>query len=90
MLTGSLVLSSGPEVEPQLLGAFGGAIESSVAPQVLLVRVDDLDAPTGEDLEQLVKLVPGGEGRRQQLVDLVGQQVTAAETGPVRVTSRSF
>src|SRR5262249_24091368 len=42
---------------------------------VRLARVDDLDARAAEGMEQLVELVRGGDFQRQQLVDLVVQQV---------------
>ena len=46
-----------------------------VVAQVLLVRVDDLDAGAAEGVEQVVELVGRGDLRRQQLVDLVVEQV---------------
>ncbi len=63
------------EIELELFGAFGRPVDRLLVAQVLLVRVDDLDAGAAERVEQIVELVGGGDLRRQQLVDLVVQQV---------------
>src|ERR1700674_3534110 len=63
---GSLVLSTSPgQAKLRLLCAFGSAIGCVFVVQVLLVRVDDLDARADERIEQIVKLVRGGEVHRQ-------------------------
>ena len=63
------------EIELELFGAFGRAVDRLVVPHVLLVGVDDFDAGAAEGVEQVVELVGRGDLRRQQLVHLVVQQV---------------
>ena len=77
MRTGSLVLSSAPGVRSSSSSsdAFGRPVDRLLVAQVLLVGVDDLDAGAAEGVEQIVELVGRGDLRRQQLVDLVVQQV---------------
>jgi hypothetical protein len=63
------------EVELELLGPFAGPVERLVFPEVFLVRVDDLDAGAAEGVEEIVELVRRGDFGRQQLVDLVVQEI---------------
>ena len=69
-----LVERAGRQVELELLGPFAGAVEQLVF-AVLLLGVDDLDAGAAERAEQVVELVRRGDVGRQQLVDLVVEQV---------------
>ena len=77
MRTGSLVLSSAPGVRSSSSSSAPSAVRSIgfVVAQVFLVGVDDLDAGAAERVEQVVELVGRGDVRRQQLVDLVVEQV---------------
>ena len=76
MRTGSLVLSSAPGVRSSSSSSAPSPVRSSsLSLAVLLVRVDDLDAGAAERVEQVVELVGRGDLRRQQLVDLVVEQV---------------
>ena len=77
MRTGSLVLSSAPGVRSSSSSSAPSAVRSIglLVAQVLLVRVDDLDAGAAEGVEQVVELVGRGDLRRQQLVHFVVQQV---------------
>ena len=76
MRTGSLVLSSAP-------GVRSSSSSSALRPcgrwlcrrAGILIGVDHFDAGAAEDVEQIVELVGRGDFRRQQLVDLVVQQV---------------
>ena len=52
------------QIELELLGAFGRAVDRLVVPQVLLVGVDDLDAGAAEGVEEIVELVGRGDLRR--------------------------
>ena len=70
-----LVERTGREVELELLGALGGPVEAFFVPEILLIRVDDLDAGAAEGIEEVVELVRRGDFRRQQLVHLVVQEV---------------
>ena len=70
-----LVEGARREIELQLLGAFGGPVDDLVVAQILLVRVDDLDARAAEGVEEVVQLVGRRDLRRQQLVDLVVEEV---------------
>ena len=64
------------EVELELLGAFRRPVDRlDVVAQVFLVGVDDLDAGAAERVEEIVELVGRGDFRRQQLVDLVVEEV---------------
>ena len=64
------------EVELELLGAFRGPVDRlDVVAQVFLIGVDDLDAGAAEDAEELVELVGRRDVGRQQLVDLVVEEV---------------
>ncbi len=71
-----LVQRARRQVELDLFGPLGGPIDRLLVPQVLLVRVDDLDAGAAERVEQIVELVRRRDLGRQQLVDFVVQQVT--------------
>ena len=77
MRTGSLVLSSAPGVRSSSSSSAPSAVRSIglVVAQVLLVRVDDLDARAAEGVEEVVQLVGRRDLRRQQLVDLVVEEV---------------
>ena len=77
MRTGSLVLSSAPGVRSSSSSSAPSAVRSIgfVVAQVLLVRVDDLDAGAAERVEEIVELVGGRDLRRQQLVHFVVQEV---------------
>src|SRR5205823_5188042 len=70
-----LVERAGRQIELELLGAFGGAIDRLVVAEIFLVRVDHFDAGAAEGVEQIVELVGGGNLRWQQLVHLVVQQI---------------
>ena len=69
-----LVERAGREIELELLGAFAGAVEQLVF-AVGLLGVDDLDAGAAERAEQVVELVGRRDVGRQELVDLVVQQI---------------
>ena len=65
--TGSLVLSSAPGVRSaRALSPFAGAVERLLVSQVLLVRVDNLNACAAKGVEEVVQLVGGRDFRRQQ------------------------
>ena len=70
-----LVERAGREVELELFGPFGRAVDDLVVAQVFLIGVDDFDTRAAEGVEQIVELVGRGDFRRQQLVHLVIQQV---------------
>ena len=70
-----LVQRSRREVELDLFGPLRGPVDRLLVPQILLVRVDDLDAGAAERVEQVVELVRRRDLRRQELVHLVVQQV---------------
>ena len=63
------------EVELELLGALRCAVDGLLVAQVLLVRIDDLDARAAKRVEEIVELFGGGDFRRQQLVHLVVQEI---------------
>ena len=63
------------QVELELLGALAGPVDRLVVAQVLLVGVDDLDAGAAERIEQVVQLFGRGDFGRQELVDLVVEEV---------------
>ena len=76
MRTGSFVLSSAPGVRSSSISSLPSAVRSNCfLLQVRLLGVDDLDARAAERIEQVVELVGRGDLGRQQLVDLVVQQV---------------
>ena len=70
-----LVERAGREIELEFFRALGRAVDGLLVAQVLLVRVDDLDAGAAERVEQVVELVGRGDFRRKELVHLVVQQV---------------
>ena len=77
MRTGSLVLSSAPGRQVELdafFRAFLRAVEGFVVAEPL-VRVQDLDPGAAEGVEQVVQLLRRVDFRRQQLVDLVVEEV---------------
>ena len=64
------------QVELELLGPFRRAVDRlDVVAQVFLIGVDDLDARAAERVEQIVELVGRRDVGRQQLVDLVVEEV---------------
>jgi hypothetical protein len=72
-----LVERPGREIELQFLGALPRPVDGlGIVAQVFLVRIDDLDTGAAKGIEQVVELVRRRDFRRQELVDLVVQEVT--------------